>query len=194
MTMRLSNRGAKSRSKNPALTFDLTTRAGDANLKSLSVTLSKAFSIDQRHLSNLCSEKELAATQCAGRAPIGKAFTETPLLDQPLSGLVYAVSGSGGLPRLAFVLDGEVKLLPRAETRSLKGRLETTVPVIPDAPVGHFQMTVFGGKNGYLINTRSLCTKGGVSSTAEFNGQNGKTWKQKMRLKVACPSGHKRRP
>ena len=102
--------GDQARSANPALQIDLRTRPGDANIKSLSVTLSNAFEIDQRHLGNICSEKELAEKQCAGRTPIGKATTTTPLLDQPLSGPVYAVSGSGGLPRLAFILNGQVNL------------------------------------------------------------------------------------
>ena len=78
---------------------------------------------------------------CAGRTPIGKSSTKTPLLDQPLTGNVYAVSGSGGLPRLAFILNGQVKLVPRANTKSAKGgRLKTTVPVVPDAPIGHFHL------------------------------------------------------
>ena len=50
----------------PALEFRLKTRPGDANIKSVAVTLSKAFAIDQRHLGNICSEAELAE-QCAGR-------------------------------------------------------------------------------------------------------------------------------
>ncbi len=99
------------RAANPALQIDLNTRPGDDNIKSLSVTLSNAFEIDQHHLGNICTEKELVATQCAGRQHIGEATTTTPLLDQPLSGPVYAVSGSGGLPRLAFILDGQVDLL-----------------------------------------------------------------------------------
>ena len=57
---------------NPALQFDLRTRPGDANIKSLSVTLPKAFAIDQRHLGNICSEKRSwRPNQCAGRQPIG---------------------------------------------------------------------------------------------------------------------------
>ena len=83
------------------------------------MTLSSAFAIDQRHLGNICSEKELAEKQCAGRTPIGKASTTTPLLDQPLAGPVYAVSGSGGLPKLAFILNGQVDLVPRAETKTI---------------------------------------------------------------------------
>ncbi len=166
---------ATRRAVNPPLQIDLSTKAGDANLKSLSVTLPNAFEIDQRHLGNICSEKELAATQCAGRTPIGKASTTTPLLEKPLEGPVYAVSGSGGLPRLAFVLNGQVSLLPRADTKTVgSGRLQTTVPVVPDAPIGHFRMTVFGGRTGYLINTRDLCAKAPVVNV-DFAGQNGKS-------------------
>ena len=46
----------------------------------------------------------------------------------------------------------------RADAKTVKGgRLQTTVPVVPDAPIGHFHLIVFGGKHGYLANTRDLC-------------------------------------
>jgi hypothetical protein len=174
------------RTVNPGLQLDMRTRQGDANIKSVSVTLPSAFEIDQRHLGNICSEKELAERECAGRTPIGKAATTTPLLDQPLTGPVYAVSGSGGLPRLAFILNGQVDLVPRAETTTVKGgRLKTTAPVVPDAPIGHFALTVFGGKKGYLVNTRDLCVNKPVVRVG-FTGQNGKTENQKVTVKTAC--------
>jgi hypothetical protein len=178
------------RSANPQMQFDLRTRPGDANIKTLTVTLPPAFAIDQRHLGNICSEKELTATNCAGRTPIGRSSTTTPLLDQPLSGPVFAVSGSGGLPKLAFVLDGQVNLLPRAETRSIvtkasAGTLQTTVPVVPDAPIGHFALTVFGGKTGYLVNTRSLCGKAPVAKM-DYTAQSGKSYSESVKIKAAC--------
>ena len=183
---------ATRRSSNPALEFDLNTRPGEANIKSLTVTLPNNFEIDQRHLGNICSEKELAATQCAGRQQIGTASTTTPLLDRPLSGPVYAVSGSGGLPRLAFILNGQVNLLPRADTKTASGgRLRTTVPVVPDAPVGHFHLLVYGGKHGYLANTRSLCVRPPVVRVG-FNGQNGKSRRVTTRVKTACTAAQKR--
>ena len=151
------------------------------------MTLPKAFEIDQRHLGNICSEKELAATQCAGRQPIGTATTTTPLLDQPLSGPVYAVSGSGGLPRLAFILDGQVKLVPRADTSTVKGKLKTTASVVPDAPIGHFALKIFGGKRGYLVNTRDIC-KRQPTIGVEFTGQNGRKLNKKVALKTNCGS------
>ena len=82
----VGNRKTTARSRNPQLQFDLKTRSGDANIRSLTVTLPNAYAIDQRHLANICSERELATTECAGRTPIGRASTTTPLLDQPLSG------------------------------------------------------------------------------------------------------------
>jgi len=113
------------------------------------------------------------------------------LLDQPLTGPVYAVSGSGGLPRLAFVLNGQVDLVPRADTKTVGGQLRTTAPVVPDAPIGHFSMTIFGGKTGYLANTRSLCRHTPMVRVA-FRAHNRKIRKQKVKVKAACPKGRKR--
>ena len=182
----LGGRGVTARSKDPSLAIELNTRQGDANIKSLTVTLPKAFEIDQRHLGNLCDRAELASDQCAGRQPIGEAVTETPLLEKPLKGPVYAVSGFGVLPHLAFILGGQVMLTPEAESSSVQGgRLKTVVPVIPDAPIGHFLFTLFGGKQGYLSNTQNLCAAPTVS-TVEFDAQNGKTLTQQVRTGAAC--------
>ena len=184
-------KGGKARAKNPALEFHLTTRSGDANIKSVAVTLSKAFAIDQRHLGNICSEAELAKTKCAGRQPIGSVVTKTPLLDAPLQGPAYAVSGSGGLPRLAFILDGQVSIVPRAKSSSVKGALKTVVPVVPDAPVGDFRLTLLGGKQGYLINTRGLCNKP-VVNTVEYVAQNGRKLTQNVKAKAPCGKARKK--
>jgi hypothetical protein len=186
-----SHKGTK-RSANPALQFDLRTRPGDANIESLAVTLPSAFEIAQSHLGNICSEKELAATDCAGRQAIGMASTITPLLDQPLSGPVYAVSGGGGLPRLAFLLNGQVQLLPRAEEKTVKGgRLQTIVPTVPDAPIGHFSLTIYGGKHGYLANTRELCVHTPVIGIS-YTAQNGKKLQQNVKTAIRCGSKSKK--
>ncbi len=186
MTIVQKGKGATARAKDPSLEFHLTTRPGDANVKSVAVTLSKAFAVDQRHLGNICSESELAATQCAGRQSIGTVVTKTPLLDQPLEGPLYAVSGKGGLPRLAFVLNGQVSLVPRASESSVKGgALKTVVPTVPDAPIGDFRLTVFGGGRGYLINTRNLCAHP-VVSKVEYVAQNGRKLTQNVKAKPKC--------
>jgi hypothetical protein len=185
----VGSRRTTRRAANPRMQFDLRTRTGDANIRSLAVTLPPAYAIDQRHLGNICSEKELAADHCAGRTPIGRAWTATPLLDERLEGLVYAVSGSGGLPKLAFVLDGQVSLLPRAETSTIagkggSGKLRTEVPVIPDAPIGHFRLTVFGGKRGYLTHTRDICAQPPVTKIA-YVAQSGRNRSEEAKVSAA---------
>jgi len=189
MTIRKLGKGGTGRSKNPRLEFRLRTRPGDANVKWVAVTLARAFSVDQRHLGNICSESELASTKCAGRSAIGTVFTRTPLLDQPLSGKAYAVSGKGGLPRLAFVLDGQVPLIPRAESSSRRGALRTVVPVVPDAPIGDFRLVLYGGKKGYLVNTRSLCARPPVAKV-QYVAQNGR--RRMQRVKTHLPCGKKK--
>ena len=187
MSMRqLGGHKSTQRSQNPALQFDLNTRPGDANIRTVSVTLPSAYEIDQSHLGNICSKTQLEKEHCAGRQPIGTATTVTPLLEQPLTGLAYAVSGYGKLPHVVFILGGQVTLMPEAVSSSVQGgRLKTTVPVVPDAPIGHFRLSLFGGKKGYFANTRNLCAAP-VVSTVEITGQNGKTVKQNVRMKTAC--------
>jgi hypothetical protein len=157
----------------------------------VAVTLPKAFAIDQRHLGNICSRAELAATRCAGRSAIGTVKDETPLLEAPLEGLAYAVSGFGRLPHLAFFLAGQVTIIPEAKSSSVKGgHLKTVVPIIPDAPIGHFRLTLYGSKRGYITNTRSLCGAA-ATTTVEYRAQSGKKLAQKVKVKTPCSKARK---
>ena len=188
----LGGRKFIARAKDPSLRFDLYTQEGDANLKSVTVTLPKAFEIDQRHLGNLCDKAELASDQCKGRQPIGYVKDETPLLEKPLEGPAYAVSGFASgtnvLPHIAFILGGQVTVVPQAESRTLGGaRLKTVVPVIPDVPIGHFRLTMLSGAHGYVSNTESLCAAKPVIAV-QLNGQNGASLTQRVRTKTACRS------
>lgn len=179
------------RAKDPALRFDLWTRPGDANIRALTLMLPRVFQIDQRHLGNLCSRAQLAAEHCAGRQPIGTARVQTPLLGQPLQGPAYAVTGFGKLPHLVFILDGQVTVMPQAESKTVKGgRLKTTVPVIPDVPIGHFTLTLLGGSQGYLTNSRSLCAAT-TASEVSYLAQSGKRLTQKVMAKTACKAPKK---
>ena len=112
------------------------------------------------------------------------AKTTTPLLDQPLSGPAYAVSGFGKLPHVVFVLGGQVPLRPEVVSKSVQGRLRTTVPTVPDAPIGSFRLKLYGGKAGYLVNTRSLCAAP-PTTQVEFTGQNGKQLSQSIGIKTS---------
>lgn len=177
---------ATGRGKDPGLQIDMYTHEGNANLKAVAVTLPRDFEIAQSHLGNLCDRAELASDQCKGRQLIGDAIDETPLLEAPLSGPVYAVSGYGQLPHLAFILGGQVTVVPEAESNTLSdGRLKTVVPVVPDVPIGHFRFNLFGGSRGYLANTESLCARP-PTIAINIEGQNGAVISRNVRIKTSC--------
>jgi hypothetical protein len=190
LTVKQIGHGHTARSANPRLRFDLYTRTGDSNIKSIAVTLPKAFQIDQRHLGNICSKTQLETERCAGRQTMGTVSVVSPLLDQPLQGPAYAVSGYGKLPHLIFILDGQVTVLPQAESASVdNGHLRTVVPIVPDVPIGHFRLSLFGGKQGYLINTRDLCTSP-ANIKVEYLAQGGKQLTQNVKAKTACANAN----
>ena len=193
----LGGHKATARGKDPSLQFDLNTQPGDANIKSVTVTLPRTFEIDQEHLGNLCDKAELERERCAGRQPIGAVKDETPLLEAPLEGLAYAVSGFGGsgsvLPHVVFILGGQVTVMPEGESVTGQRRRATHHdPHVPDVPIGHFRLTLYGGGQGYLSNTQSLCASPIVSSV-QLNGQNGKTVTEQVKAKTACKAKHHKR-
>ncbi len=185
----LGGHKATRQAKEPGLQFALNTQPGDANIQSVSVTLPKALQIDQEHLGNLCDRSELASDRCAGRQPIGEVIDETPLLEKPLQGLAYAVTGfntGGVLPHVVFLLNGQVMLAPEGISHTISGaRLRTEIPIVPDAPIGQFRLTLFGGRQGYLTNNQSLCS-GPLVSTVEIAAQSGKKLTQNVAAKTAC--------
>ena len=121
---------------------------------------------------------------------------ETPLLEHPLQGFAYAVTGLGGgvLPHVVFILGGQVTVMPEGESKTVNGgELKTTIPTVPDVPIGHFRLTLYGGSQGYLANTQSLCGSP-IVSAVQLNGQNGKTVNQQVKAKTACKAKHHKRP
>jgi len=188
----LGGHKATKQGREPSLRFDLNTNPGDANIKSVTVTLPRAFEIDQEHLGNICDRAELAKDQCKGKTPIGTVKDETPLLEKPLQGPAYAVSGFGGLPHVVFILAGQVTVMPQGESTQISAGLKTVIPTVPDVPIGHFAFTLYGGKQGYLANTRNLCSSP-VVSKVEIDGQNGKALSEQVKAKTACRAKrHKR--
>ncbi|MBO0746714.1 MAG: hypothetical protein J2O47_00100 [Acidimicrobiaceae bacterium] len=205
------------RSDHPNLSFNLHATPGDANLASAAVTLPQAFQIDQANLGNICSETQLANEECAGRNTVGTASARTPLLDSTLSGPVYAVSGSGGLPKLAVILNGPpadpVHLLVRGITDTVGARIRNTFPLVPDTPITDFTLTLNGGPQGYLVNNTNVCgatkakKKGRKAQAAKkrkkrratslranafFVAQNGDTLSQKVPISANCPKAKKK--
>ena len=67
------------------------------------------------------------------------------------------------------------------------------IPVVPDVPIGHFRLTLYGGTQGYLENTESLCGSPQLS-TVEIDAQNGKSLTQQVKAKTACKAKKAKAP
>ena len=61
------------------------TSAGDANIKSVAVTLPKAFEIDQSHLATSARKPNWKRSSAPDASRSARSKTETPLLEKPLS-------------------------------------------------------------------------------------------------------------
>ena len=193
--------GATRRAKNPKLRAVLIARPGDANIGRAAVTLPRSLFLDQSSISNVCTRVQFAARDCPKDSVYGYAQADTPLLDGPLKGPVYLRSSDNTLPDLVASLHGQVDVELAGRTDSVHGRIRNTFDVVPDVPVSKFTLTVRGGPNGLLVNSRNLCLrrgKGGkrprvpLRALARFKGQNGKKANMRPKLRTPCKK-HRRK-
>ena len=187
--------GSTKRTGDPALTATLENPAGSgyANLASTQVILPPTELIDNAHIQAPCTLKQFAKEACPPSTVIGFAKAETPLLDEPLEGPVYLRNGSHRLPDIAAALHGqigEIDLVGHVD--SVHSRLRATFDTVPDAPVSHFSLHLYGAKKGLIENTENLCAHPALA-TVTLGAQNGKTIKRESRLRLPCGSTHHKR-
>lgn len=178
--------GGTERTDKPEVVLRVKTRPGDPNIRSAAVTLPPVFVVEQAALGNLCSERELEANDCAGRKRLGTARVVSPTYSEPLTGPVYPVSGSGGLPRLAYVLgSGPAGVLLRGRIAIRGVRIEAGVDDVPDVPMDTFELSITGGEPGFLILNRDICRRE-ATGDASFTSQSGEAFKRRIPLETDC--------
>ncbi len=185
--------GGVNRRGHPAIHAVFNAGAGEANTKSVSVTLPKGQQLDNSHINTICTRPAFAADACPAGSLLGTAEATTPLLDQPLKGNVYLRSSSSKLPDLVLDLHGQIDIELAAKIDAVEGRLRTTFRNVPDAPVSRVALDLVGGSKGLLINSEGLCGAR-KSAITRLVGQNGRIVKRKTRLRTSCGSKarHKR--
>jgi hypothetical protein len=198
-TLALSLKGGTKRAKHPALHAVLTYPKGNgyANTGKIVTTLPRTEFIDNAHINNPCTRVQFDANQCPPSSVLGTARAVTPLLDEPLEGLVYFRSNGGErkLPDVVIDLRGlfHIILVGKVDTATPKTnpRIRTTFDEVPDAPVQSFELNLFGGKRGLLVNSANLCSKK-RRAVVEATGKNGRRHDTEPVVKTSC-KGHKRR-
>jgi hypothetical protein len=177
--------GKTQRAKHPKLRAVLKARPGDANIRRASVALPRALFLDQSSLATVCTRVQFAADDCPKKSIYGRARAFTPLLGKPLEGPVYLRSSNNTLPDMVAHLEGQVDIDLVGRIDSFRGGIRTTFARVPDVPVEKFVMTLPGGKNGLLVNSRNLCQKP-VKAFIRLKAQNGKKANSKPKLRTAC--------
>ena len=198
----LKLRGGTKRGSFPALHLVYRPRAGDANLKHLSLRFPRSEFIEQGHFRTICTRVQFAAgagfgAQCPKGSVYGRVKVFTPLLDEPLSGLVYLRSSSHNLPDAVLALQGPPSLPIQLEvpTRidSVHGGLRVTSSNTPDAPITAVVVDQQGGAKGLFVNSTNLCA-GKHRATVNVDAHNGRVSKLNPVVRaVKCKKAHRKR-
>jgi hypothetical protein len=161
----------------PQLTTVVESPAGQANVRSVAVTLPAGVAAVQAVLSHACPAAQLDQGTCPPSAQVGNAKAETPALNGPLQGPVFLVQpATSPLPQLVLDLHGPIDLrLPATVGFAAGGRLQSTLSGLPDTALSRFTLTLSGGNGGLLANARDFCDKPTPRVDATFAGQNGAT-------------------
>lgn len=192
----LKLKGGTKRASHPKLIATLKAKPGEANIAEAQVKLPPSAFLDQAHIRTVCTRVQFAADACPKGSVYGKAQAITPLLDEPLSGNVYLRSSNHKLPDLVVALKGPASLPIEIDlvgkTDSVKGALRNTFEAVPDAPVSSFNLELFGGKRGLVVNSRNLCAHR-YRAEVNLTGQNGKVYDTTPAVGTGCKGKGRKR-
>jgi hypothetical protein len=194
-TFTASTSGKHSKENGASLVTTLTQLPGQANVKSVLVTLPKALPSRLTTLQKACLAKVFEANpyNCTKESPgseVGTATAVTPVLPGVMKGPAYLVSHGGeAFPSLELVLESNgVRVILEGKTNIKNGITTTNFESTPDVPVSSVTVTLPVGPHSALttekLNT-NLCTANLVMAT-KIVGQNGKEFKQNT---VIAPTG-----
>lgn len=188
-------KGPTKRTAHPRLIADLRAKPGEANIARAQVKLPKAAILDQAHIGTVCTRVQFAAQRCPGGSVYGRVWARTPLLDYKLQGRVYLRSSPTHLlPDLVAELHGPdsqpIEITLVGKTDSVKGALRNTFEAVPDAPVSHFHLELFGGNRGLIELSTGLCAR--PRASVKLVGHNGKAHTSHPIVRARCRKDEKR--
>lgn len=203
MKLALTGRKQLRTGRHPGLRARVTQKDGEAGIQTARVSLPLSLALDPANAKQLCEYEAGLRGQCPRGSIIGHVEAKTPVLNRPLRGPVYFVKGvridpvSGRqirtLPTLLASLRGEAGIDLRAATSVERGRLVTTFPAVPDAPISSFTMNVAGGRHGILVANKALCGRRQVARST-LGGHNGKRSARSVRIGLPCKAAKHKRP
>jgi hypothetical protein len=180
-TLTASTSGKPSKANGASLVTTITQPAGQANIKSVFVTLPKQLPSRLTTLQKACLAKVFEANpfSCSKESEVGTATAVTPTLPVPMTGPAFLVSHGGEeFPALELVLEGDgVRVIVEGKTNIKKGITTTNFATNPDVPVSSITVNLPLGPHSALAANANLCAPTLVMPTI-ITGQNGKQIKQ----------------
>ncbi len=201
--LKLSFGKAKKNTKpnaHPPLNAKLAFNEGDSNISRVEVALPQGLLLDQERLGRICSRANYAANTCPEESRVGYAKATTPLLDAPVEGPVYLKASDNPLPDLAADLNGQIDIdlfgrIDQKQNKKGLNQIRNTFDVVPDVPVGSFRLTLDGGSDGLLVNSRNICkSKSARKVSIEMAAHNEMSLTEKPLIGSACKSKAKKKP
>jgi hypothetical protein len=160
---------------------------GQANIKSVLVSLPKQLPSRLTTLQKACPEATFAAnpSSCPSGSLVGSARANTPVLPGKMTGPAYLVShGGAAFPDLDLVLeDNGVRVIVVGNTDIKKGITTTNFATAPDVPVSSITVNLPTGPHSALGANGNLCATTLLMPTT-ITGQNGKQVKQNTKINV----------
>lgn len=191
----LGARGKTRRRGHPPFTTVISTRDGDAAIRSARVRLPRALATNLRGIGAACSPEDFAASRCSRNAQTATAEAISPLFPTKITGPVWLVRRERGkLPKLVVQLRNPVALTFEGLNKvGARGRIATTFPSLPDLALTKFTLRFRGGRHSALENTVNLCRRR-LRMPLQFSGHNGKVARARPRIAVrGCRKAHGRR-
>ena len=204
-TFKASTNGKTSRAAGASLTVKLTMPIGlgtQSNIRTVKVDLPKQLPSRLTTLQQACTERQFNANPagCPKASMIGYAKATTPILPEPLTGPAIFVSHGGEeFPSLILVLQGYGFTIDLVGSTYIdkNGITSSTFKMIPDEPVGSFQLTMPQGKYSALGANLPVKAKGSfcgqkLAMPTAFTAQNGMVIHQSTPISVTgCPKAKK---
>jgi hypothetical protein len=190
MTLAIGGRGRTKAGVTTPLKVTLEMPAGNANNRSVQVTLPRTINARLPVINKACTLEQFQAGKCGETSPqVATAEAYTPLLKDPLRGPAYFVRNPARrIPDLMVALKGQVDVdltgkvtIPRDLT------LRTLFDTVPDVPITKFSLSFVAGRNGTVGNISNMCTAAArkVPAKLVLKGQNGRVVRKNQRLAVA---------
>ena len=180
-----STGGKPTRAGGASLETTINQPSGEANIKSVFVTLPKQLPSRLSTLQKACLPATFEANpySCPEGSLVGGARANTPTLPSKLTGPAYLVARGGGqFPDLDLVLEADgVRVILKGNTDIKNGITSTNFAATPDVPVSSLTINLPMGPHSALAAFGNLCTSA-LNMPTTITGQNGLQVKQTTKI------------